>query len=563
MASPFQGVINFARDVPVNAYGAIRAASPQITFRQGIEEANRVIPRASFATRATQRLIDRGALPNFANTVTKIGEVAGPMALGGIGRVKALELAKPIPRLAGYSALRSVEGAGFNFIANTARTGDLKESARQIPKDLATGALVNTALSPRLTKQAFRQGRDSVELMYKVRPLVEKLNKSFPGNRIIDRGKGGVNIKSPMFNEEIELDNQELLNRVLGREATYIYAKPGKTKLTYDAYQTGNLLSVEPDNPKFALQLKQLAGYQQGYIRPGAYVEPFIRNSSKIADKRGRLPLFGGENAMGYEDATGKFSNPADKKVRFEIDDSKARLNPNVDFNRGANGRLGDIFDHQELYKNYPDAADIKTNLNIDKGYPNPRAEYNPKTNEITVWAKDGYDAESQLLHEIQHAIQEREGFARGGSPEQFKRTLALDKAYKELAALREGRGNVPYSVAEKRIAELEGIIEKYDPQKRYQRLTGEVEARDVQTRMNLTPEQRSKTQPYASQGIMPQDQIVRFEGESTARLNQNMTTDAQTGKPVKMSLTDSSALYPLRRLALRPSGSLNLRLKE
>jgi hypothetical protein len=268
MASPAQGVMNLARNVPVIAYGAIRTASPKVTFTQGIEEANRVIPRASFATNATNRLVDRGVLPQFAKTVTKVGEAAGPMALGGLGKIHALEIARPIPRLLGYSAIRGTEGAAYNFLDNTARTGDLKESARQIPKDLATGALVNTALSPRLTKQAFRQGRDSGELMYKVRPLVEKLNKSFPGNRIIDRGKGGVNIKSPMFNEEIELDNQELLNRVLGREATYIYAKPGKTKLTYDAYQTGNLLSVEPDNPKFAKQLQSLSGMRPAFADP-------------------------------------------------------------------------------------------------------------------------------------------------------------------------------------------------------------------------------------------------------------------------------------------------------
>lgn len=47
-----------------------------------------------------------------------------------------------------------------------------------------------------------------------------------------------------------------------------------------------------------------------------------------------------------------------------------------------------------------------------------------------------------------------------------------------------------------------------------YSLLTGEVEARDVQARQYMTPEERARTVPYASQGILPEEMITRFQSE-------------------------------------------------
>lgn len=41
-----------------------------------------------------------------------------------------------------------------------------------------------------------------------------------------------------------------------------------------------------------------------------------------------------------------------------------------------------------------------------------------------------------------------------------------------------------------------------------YQRLAGEIEARDTQARQKMTPEQRMSTQPYSSQNI-PLKQVI------------------------------------------------------
>lgn len=71
----------------------------------------------------------------------------------------------------------------------------------------------------------------------------------------------------------------------------------------------------------------------------------------------------------------------------------------------------------------------------------------------------------SPLLHEVQHAIQEREGFAKGGAPE--------DNAYR--------------------------------------RLMGEVEARAVQSRMNLSAEQRRALFPLDSYDVPLDSLIIKY----------------------------------------------------
>jgi hypothetical protein len=60
----------------------------------------------------------------------------------------------------------------------------------------------------------------------------------------------------------------------------------------------------------------------------------------------------------------------------------------------------------------------------------------------------------------------------------------------------------------EARVVAYEGKETDFD---RYLRVAGEYEARDVQARQNLTPEQRKATAPYSSENIAEEDAIVMF----------------------------------------------------
>ena len=157
----------------------------------------------------------------------------------------------------------------------------------------------------------------------------------------------------------------------------------------------------------------------------------------------------------------------ADGKWRFEIDDSPAQFTSDaIKELRNKNGKSqGSIFPHQDLASAYPESADIWT---VKQGGNNAayRSGQMGKTDMISLGIpKRGNPDLDQLkstnLHELQHAIQEREGFASGGSPSQF-----------------------------------EGIYN--DPHEAYRKLGGEVEARMVENRMYLTPQQRRDIYPFA-----------------------------------------------------------------
>ena len=77
----------------------------------------------------------------------------------------------------------------------------------------------------------------------------------------------------------------------------------------------------------------------------------------------------------------------------------------------------------------------------------------------------------SVALHELQHAIQQREGFEKGGNPSYFKgKKLPINP--------KTGKRYTPYEL--------------------YEALVGETEARLVQERRDMTPEERRATPPYS-----------------------------------------------------------------
>ena len=98
---------------------------------------------------------------------------------------------------------------------------------------------------------------------------------------------------------------------------------------------------------------------------------------------------------------------------------------PNTE--RGASKKLGDFLNHDELFENYPQLKNYKTIITFDPK-DSSRGSFSPSRKTITVNLADmrplGDGAvsgaslkrqiKSTLVHEIQHAVQEIEGFARG-----------------------------------------------------------------------------------------------------------------------------------------------------
>jgi hypothetical protein len=238
---------------------------------------------------------------------------------------------------------------------------------------------------------------------------------------------------------------------------------------------------------------------------------------AKTGNEANRLRAVGLDMAGVPSDVIWKrtgYNKGADGSMKFEIPDQNSKLNSAIleeAIHDGQPTTLGKIFDHPELYKAYPEfeTMPVRPDLGEMQAYgaydlTNPGIRVGPLTME------NAGEARSTLLHEIQHAIQHKEGFAQGSSPQieqMFQR--------KELQARYDKAG--PAEREEIRMTEAPGLRGPPDPVAftRYYKSAGETESRNVQQRRDYTDEMRKATAPEASEALVrnayPRDQqIVR-----------------------------------------------------
>lgn len=236
---------------------------------------------------------------------------------------------------------------------------------------------------------------------------------------------------------------------------------------------------------------------------------------------------------------TGWFQG-ADGKWRFEIDDSGARPVTWTETTPKGYSYEVNKLSHPELKKAYPEVyGDVRQNytVNPDLNDFETGGRYSPKEKFIEATAKSHDDARSTILHEYDHAIQDAEGFAGGGSPSEFssgklnnyQKKLLDDmervKFYKSIK--KKGQdADVAFELVygtrpDQRIKDLSeklgdrfitNEIQKFTltPYSRYHHLAGEVSARNVQARKDLTAAQRRAIPPWKTQDIPDDEQIIR-----------------------------------------------------
>jgi hypothetical protein len=241
---------------------------------------------------------------------------------------------------------------------------------------------------------------------------------------------------------------------------------------------------------------------------------------------------------------TGTFRGP-DQQWRQEINDKQAKITDEVfnqiSTNKEFKGRMGEALQHEELYKAYPEAAGIPTTMFADE-VPSGNV-LRGKTGtfqvpQITVGGPSSMAQKSVGLHELQHAIQQKEGFARGGNINEYVTGPMFDKTARDLTAdlsqiVTGGVSAKPLEVLEglkytdpkdiepilkkygfKNIDEAKSFIydenERRTPLGQYLRTAGEAEARAVQKRRNFTEEERRKIFPLHSYDVPIKDLIFR-----------------------------------------------------
>lgn len=231
------------------------------------------------------------------------------------------------------------------------------------------------------------------------------------------------------------------------------------------------------------------------------------------------------KKAKAIKAATG-WERGADGKWRYEMPDAKIKDTMDVggghivkryeDDMLWNGGKLSKVIDAPELFKAYPQLKDVRIDTDAIMNDMPSNGEYNAKTNTITIHADELKYMNSILNHEIQHVIQSIEGFDRGGSPrlvrgEIKKRLAEVTKQIRQLRA--EGKEDEAKAIVEKNRG-LYNAYQANDDYNSYKSLAGEVEARNVQERMNMSPEERRRTLAESTEDVARKDQIFLGVGD-------------------------------------------------
>jgi|GEM_PF-4102149 len=186
---------------------------------------------------------------------------------------------------------------------------------------------------------------------------------------------------------------------------------------------------------------------------------------------------------------------------------------------------LKEVISYDEMFAAYPDLAEIKVYVDLDdegvSGY------YSGRENAIHLSFKTGNNSDDvfdTLTHEIQHAIQAREGFARGGSTEMFNESIKVHTWLNDLeeAENYHRRGQNRFETGAKMelekilrrynvetIEELRSLYEKETKLGRYKRLAGEVEARNATRRLEMSYAERKASLLSETEDVSREDQII------------------------------------------------------
>lgn len=282
-----------------------------------------------------------------------------------------------------------------------------------------------------------------------------------------------------------------------------------RQKVTMDAINSS-------DNIRFSL-----AGERGAAASDKAEERTFRMDNLSVARKMEEEK----KDAKAIKMATG-WERGADGKWRYEMPDAK--IKDTMDVGGGQivkryeddmlwnGGKLSNAIDAPELFKAYPQLKDVRIDTDAIMNDMPSNGEYNSKTNTITIHADELKYMNDILNHEIQHVIQDIEGFAKGGSPrlvrgEVKKRFDEVTKQIKQLRA--EGKEDEAKALIEKNRG-LYNAYQKNEDYNSYKSLAGEVEARNVSARLNMTPEERRKSLAESTEDVARKDQIFLGVGD-------------------------------------------------
>ena len=352
-----------------------------------------------------------------------------------------------------------------------------------------------------------------------------------------------------------------------------------------------------------------------------------------------------GEDAEDIRKETGWFRG-ADYKWRFEIDDSKTVWHREGDYGlqlrdatyreykdlmnkmlygtlsgeqmarlqqldreyKGVSDRkwktLGDYLEAPELYRQYPDLQTLPVSFeDLGKNVNGTMSRLDGLLLSDRLRNADSDYLKRTVLHEVQHWIQNEEGFAGGANPEYWAKRLqqggpietkgmrdargkmqALEERYPNIAEYAKEYAN--YESDEKLNALLEraakdGISEdvlddyymaQWDAERAdsagsrtaeglYYDTAGEQEARDTANRMRYTAEERKANKPFTGNG----DTVFAVNGDSFSNVQPGKIKESATGEryleqnsvPTDTDMALSEKKHPTEQQPVKQKASL------
>lgn len=345
-----------------------------------------------------------------------------------------------------------------------------------------------------------------------------------------------------------------------GKEYKYKNAKNNRKLndlVTYD--DNGDVIPPSKRFNSRKQDVRFMFGGEKGAAEADKAEEKTYRmDNLKVAEKMER----GKKDAKAIKLATG-WERGADGNWRYEMPDAKIKDMKDIggghivkrfdDDMLWNDGKLADVIDAPGLFEAYPQLKDVRIDTDAIMNDMPSNGDYNAKTNTITIHADELKYMNSILNHEIQHAIQHIEGFARGGSPSLIRGEVKkkFNEVTKQIRQLRaEGKEDEAKALVEKNRG-LYNAYQKNDDYNSYKSLAGEVEARNVESRMGMTDEERRNSLAEETEDVNRDEQIVMNVGDTSYSIVKDPETIKKLDKEdtVKvyraMQVGEDGKLYP------------------
>ena len=272
--------------------------------------------------------------------------------------------------------------------------------------------LFNLVLDKNKTRDGYRDARSNLEEMYS--QVYDKNSKDFKD--LVDEEEvadtlaqklgdqdfiNSLNKEKPNVFKRIYNWVVDKLNKFTGSKNEKIYWEDVKNKFEsaykQDYQRNGNIQS------KYSFVGEK--GLNNAIKQDTQFIEiERGLNKAKQLRERGIDNETIRQNTNWFQDKNGDW--------KFEISDKNMRIKKNLKIKDNTTYRLGDIIEHDNLFTMYPELKNIKINFKNDKNIGG-----NYKNNMIILnkeLINNKARIESTLIHEIQHAIQETEGFETG-----------------------------------------------------------------------------------------------------------------------------------------------------